>query len=251
MVRAEPPSAVSVVLHDVAPSTWGAYVPWIREVDARGGIPLTLLVVPDYHHGGRIEQHPSFRAAIEQRLSRGDEVVVHGYHHLDEAPRGAIPFDWLKRNVYTTGEGELAALPEQAAARLLETAAADIEQLGWPLGGFVPPAWLLSPGARAALRRSPFAWTSTRTHVVRLPDWVRVHTPSLVWSVRNAWRRTLSRRWNDRALARGDRRPLLRLGLHPTDVAYPEVAAWWLRTLDLALQSRRAMTKGAWVRAWV
>ncbi len=250
MPRADPPAAVSVVLHDVAPATWDAYVPLLRELDARGAIPLTLLVVPDYHHDGGIEEHPQFRRAIEQRLERGDEVVAHGYHHLDEAPLGANPLERLKRRVYTRGEGELAALSEHAASRLLETAASALERLGWPLGGFVAPAWLLSPGARAALQHSRFAWTSTRTQVVRLPDWNAVETPSLVWSVRSAWRRAVSKRCNESWLKHAEQRPLLRLGLHPPDLGYPEVARWWLGTLEQALDNRPAMTKGAWVRAW-
>jgi len=250
MPPADPPLAVSVVLHDVAPATWGAYMPLIRRLDALGGVPLTLLVVPDYHHNGRIEEHPIFRRTIEGRIARGDEVVVHGYHHLDRTPLASNPLSWIKRRVYTRGEGELAALSEQGAAQLLETAASSLEHLGWPLGGFVAPAWLLSPGARTALCQSRFAWTSTRTQVIRLPDWRAVQTPSLVWSVRSAWRRALSRRCNESWLKRAAERPLLRLGLHPTDLGYPEVARWWLGTLEQTLESRPAMTKGAWVRAW-
>src|SRR5689334_11770514 len=42
--------AFNVVLHDVAPSTWPEYRPFVEAVDAIGGVPLTLLVVPAFHH---------------------------------------------------------------------------------------------------------------------------------------------------------------------------------------------------------
>ena len=50
MPTAEP--ALCVVLHDVAPQTWHLYQPFVTLADGLG-IPLTLLVVPDYHHEAR------------------------------------------------------------------------------------------------------------------------------------------------------------------------------------------------------
>jgi predicted deacetylase len=177
-------------------------------------------------------------------------VVAHGYHHLDGMPCGLDPLAWVKRRIYTAGEGELSALSQGEAARLLEETAERFRRLEWPLGGFVAPAWLLSPGARKALRSSPFSWTSTRTQLVRLSDGAERATSSLVWSVRSGWRRTLSRHWNDHILGRDTGRSLLRMGLHPADLRYPQVADWWLEAIGRVLEARRPMSKGAWVRTW-
>ncbi|MGD2081347.1 MAG: polysaccharide deacetylase family protein [Chromatiales bacterium] len=251
MAPTELPRAVSVVLHDVAPATWPAYAPLLREIDELGDVPLTLLVVPDYHHGGRPGAHPTFRRAIEARIARGDEIAVHGLYHLDEAPVGPHPLRWLKRRVYTAGEGEFEPLTEAEASERIATALRTFAGLGWPVSGFVAPAWLVGPGARAALRRSPFRYTSTPSQLIRLPDWEPIAAPSLVWSARSGWRRRLSRLWNERLLEQSRSRPLLRLGLHPVDMGHPEVVRWWLGALQRALREpREPMTKARWVQAW-
>ena len=57
-------------------------------LDEAGAPPLSLLVVPHYHyrapHAGAIR---AFLRAMEARLARGDELVLHGCFHVDDAPR--------------------------------------------------------------------------------------------------------------------------------------------------------------------
>lgn len=244
------PRAVSVVLHDVAPATWHACKPLLDMIDACGDIPVTLLVVPDYHHRGSFVSDTDFCRAIDKRLGRGDELVLHGFHHLDDsAPPANGPRQWLMRNVYTASEGEFSALDATRAGALLEQGLAQFETLGWPVQGFVAPAWLMSEGTRAALSQSRFQYTSTRTALYRLPDWQQTGHPSLVWSVRSAWRRMASRVVNDFQFQRLAQAPLLRLGLHPADAAYPQAVAYWRRTLLHALSDREPMTKAAWLAA--
>lgn len=113
--------------------------------------------------------------------------------------------------------------------------------------GFVAPAWLMSRDTRAALTRSPFRYTSTRERLYILPDWQPLGNPSLVWSVRTAWRRTLSARYNRWLRHRLRHAPLLRLGLHPVDAAYPETTRFWIETLQSALETRTPLIKGAWL----
>lgn len=238
------------MLHDVAPATWPACEALLRMIDGCGQVPVTLLVVPDYHHRGGIEADARFRRAIEARLARGDELALHGFHHIDDtaaAPRG--PLQWLTRRVYTASEGEFAALEENAAEALLGRGLAIFDALGWPVAGFVAPAWLMSDGTRAALTRSGLQYTSTRTALYRLPDWRQTGHPSLVWSVRSAWRRAASRVVNDIQHRRLRHAPLLRLGLHPADAPHPAAVAYWQRTLQQALVDRRPMTKSAWLAA--
>lgn len=246
MVEAE--QALCVALHDVAPATWPACRRLLALLDEVGPVPVSLLVVPDYHRRGRADDDPDFIRAMEQRLTRGDEIVLHGYHHLDERAAPS-PMQWLKRRLYTT-EGEFAALSEsEAHERLLLGRQMLIEKLGWPVEGFVAPAWLLSAGARRALTHLPFRYTTTLDAIHPLPDWHAMPAPSLVYSVRSPWRRSLSRQWNHWLSRYARSKPLLRIGLHPADAHYPQVMDDWRTLLRQALAQRRPMTKLAWIES--
>ncbi len=246
------PLAVSVVMHDVSPHTWPACARLLAALDEVAEVPATLLVVADYHHKGGIEHDPAFLAAIEARRARGDEVVAHGLIHLDESPPPRSPWAWFWRRLYTAGEGEFAPLTQAEAARRLHEASLRLCALGASPQGFVAPAWLMGPGTRAALREGPFAYTSTRRELILLPAWTPLAAPSLVWSVRSAWRRRLSARVNERllrrVLAQPRHYPLLRLGLHPVDAEHPEALRFWQHALREALRHGRVpLTKGQWL----
>lgn len=244
----ERPLAVSVVLHDVTPASWPAYRDFIGAVDAMGGVPLTLLVVPDFHRQFCLERFPDFRNAIERRITRGDEVVLHGYYHNDGSPLRRNPVDLFMRRIYTH-EGEFYSLDEMQASERLERGLAMFSRYHWPVAGFVAPAWLMSEGTQAALRRFPLRYTSDLSGLIRLPDWQRLDTPTLVWSSRSAWRRLASHQWNRLRLAQSLSRPLLRLGLHPIDMRYGEAVRFWLETLETLLATRTPQTKEQWVNS--
>ena len=76
--------AVLLVLHDVAPSTWVDYQPFVAAVDALGQVPMTWLVVPDFHRHNALNAHPAFRRLLDERVDRGDELALHGYFHDDQ-----------------------------------------------------------------------------------------------------------------------------------------------------------------------
>lgn len=211
-------------------------------LDDVANIPLSLLVVPDYHRRGCIEHDPVFLRAMEKRLARGDEIILHGFYHLDERPVG--PWGYLRRRVYTAGEGEFGALDQAQASERLQAGLSLFQRLGWPVSGFVAPAWLLSNAAMCALQQSPLQYTSTLRGCYRLPDRQFLPSQSLVYSVRTPWRRWLSRRWNPHLFERMRQHPLLRFAIHPADNAHADVMDDWRRMLLQALASRQAMTKG-------
>jgi len=249
---AEQPS-VCISVHDVAPATWPRCARLLEMLDECGAGPLTLLVVPDYHHGGRIDAYPAFLRAIERRLARGDEVALHGYYHEDDAPPPRGPLGWFSRRVLTQSEGEFAALGEREALERLERGAALAASLHWPVRGFVAPAWLLGRGARIALSQlageAGFAYTTTRGGVYRLPDWRYTLSPSLVCTVRTAWRRAMSRGLNAATYAAARRGRVLRLSLHPVDADHPDVMRQWRRWVERALEDRAPATKLQWISA--
>lgn len=245
----QPNAAYCVVLHDVAPETWHHYTDFIAALDALGNIPVTLLVVPDFHRHGRLDLFPHFITAIEQRLAKGDEVVLHGYYHDDPTLCSFSPKEWLLRRVYTH-EGEFYRLTEAQARCRLTWGVELFARLGWPLHGFVSPAWLLGEGARRALGQFPFIYTSTARGLERLaPPPALIPAPCLVWSARSAWRRTLSRAWNNRCFHRHRNAPLIRLGIHPIDMLHPSVRSYWLRLVEHLSLQRQPMTKIEWLEA--
>ncbi len=248
MPRAEATTALCVSLHDVSPATWPECARLLSMLDTLGPMPVTLLVVPDYHRRGRIDHDSQFLRAMERRLAAGDEVALHGYYHLDDGapPRG--PAAWLQRKIYTAGEGEFAALSNTEAGNRLEQGLALMQRLGWPVYGFVAPAWLLSSGSCAALSQLPFSYTTTLRAIHRLSDRRRIASPSLAYSVRGPLRRLVSRSWNTWLFAQlRHRETPLRLGLHPADVRHQSVVRHWQEIIELALQYRRPMTKQHWI----
>jgi predicted deacetylase len=238
--------SLCVAVHDVAPATW----PQCRRLlDMLDGyrLPLTLLVVPEFHHAGRIEDDPEFVAAIAERLARGDEVALHGLYHLDDSPPPRKPGDWIARRMLTQREGEFAALDEARCRERLDRGLSAMHRLGWPVSGFVAPAWLLGRPARAALTRSPLRYTTTRTGIYHLPEWSFTAAPALTYSARSAWRRAMSRALVEAQYAASRSQPLLRVALHPVDARHEHVVSHWRDLIGRALDERTPLTKAAWV----
>lgn len=248
MVEADAePRSLMLVLHDVAPETWPDYQPFVQAVDRIGPVPMTWLVVPDLHHRNALDRSPGFCRLLERRLAQGDELALHGFFHADDAPPPRSAGEFFMRRIYTH-EGEFYGLDEREALLRLEAGLEVFARHGWPVAGFVAPAWLMSEGTRQALRRLPLRYTSTAQHLYRLPDFTAIEVPGLVWSARSAWRRELSRRVCDWQYRRWRNANALRLGLHPVDMRHRSSHDYWLRTLQTLLaQGRQALTKSAWL----
>jgi hypothetical protein len=240
--------ATAIAIHDVSPATWTECRELLSMLDSIGARPLSLLVIPQYHYRAAVLRDRAFRQAMEARLAQGDELVLHGYFHVDDAPPPRTPREWLERRVLTRAEGEFAALSEDAAGWRIARGIAMFEALQWPLHGFVPPAWLLSAGARVALARCgyPFEYVTVRGGIYHLPQWRFERTANLCYSPCSAPRRAFSA-WTIRAeLRRARATPLLRISLHPQDVRVPGVLRHWRQLIEDALARRGAVTKRAW-----
>lgn len=239
--------SVLLVLHDVAPHNWADYQPFVEAVDALGTVPITWLVVPDFHHHDALPGDGAFRRLLDSRLAKGDELSLHGFYHCDDQPAPRTPKDWFMRRVYTH-EGEFYQLSEAQALQRIRDGIEVFRRNGWPLHGFVAPAWLMSQGTRDALRQLPLSYTSDPQHLYRLPDFSRIDAPGLVWSARSAWRRGLSKVLSDRREHRWQDAPVIRLGLHPVDMRHDFSRRYWFETLQRLLDAgRRPQTKVAWL----
>jgi predicted deacetylase len=150
-----------VSLHDVSPLTLEACRDAL-DVLRDAGIPpsaLTVLVVPFHQARIALDEHPPTVDLLRELARRGATLVAHGYTHR-MVGRPGTPLAWLAAHGFARGEGELAACSAAEAERRLALATAIFERAGLAalLSGFVPPAWLLSPGAAAAVDARRFAF---------------------------------------------------------------------------------------------
>lgn len=229
---------VVIVLHDVAPATWPACQRVLQCIAGIASVPVTLLVVPRYHGNPPDAPVNAWLAWLDAAAQRGDELVLHGYTHLDEGtPNGWL--DALRRRWYTAGEGEFAALSKTEAAWRLKAGISWFKKHGWPLQGFVAPAWLMSPGTLAAVRELRFSYTCTLSALMDLQSGRRLQSQSIVYSTRSGWRRALSVPWNAVVARRQRRAPLLRFELHPGDADYDAIRQSWMSLLQQALDDGR------------
>lgn len=224
-----------VALHDIAPDNWADYQPFVERMDALGNVRMSWLVVPDFHHRNPTFEDPAFLDLLESRLAKGDELVLHGFYHCDDAPAPKGLRDYYMRRFYTY-EGEFYPISEAEARERLERGLELFDKRGWPLDGFVAPAWLMGPGTRAALATLPFRYTSDPGHFYELPSFASHRVPTLVWSSRAKWRRAMSHvvnevsRWQYRNLA------TLRLGLHPIDMRFDAPRRYWENCVEGLLE---------------
>jgi predicted deacetylase len=233
--------ALCVSIHDVAPDTWPDCVRLQQALRAVADIPLTWLVVPRYHD--RAPAAPQMERALDALLAQGHELALHGYTHLDSAPAHAGLRSRYLRTVFTTGEGEFAALGEAAARHRIALGLAWFAVRGWPLHGFVPPAWLLGEGAWDALRTFPFAYTTTLSHFHLLQARRALLSPSLVYTARNACGRLLSPRAAGVLASLLAQAPLVRLSLHPADARHPALLRHAQHLVERLLVDRQPRTK--------
>ena len=244
---------VTVVLHDVAATTLAACDRVIAAVhDAVGPVPLTHLVVPRHHGAPTTEV---FHAWLDGRVAAGDELALHGWTHRDDGAADAgNAVDRLRRTHYTRGEGEFWSLDAASARERIGRGLGWFDAHGWPVEGFVAPAWLLGDGARAALAEpgvaTRFTYTSTLGAIEPLPAAgpglpASIRAQSVVYSTSRAWRRALSLAWNA-GVARAERaNALLRIELHPHDADFGAVRRSWQRILTQAIAEGRRPTTAA------
>lgn len=221
-----------VSLHDFHP---GSRERIERQVEAlkSAGVPrFSLLVVPQWHFGKPTRQDAASLAFLRERHRDGDDLVLHGYHHQRRGREWGSMF-WT--HLYTANECEFLDLSDGEAAHRIELGRKLWEDEGWPLHGFIAPAWLMPERQNALLKRLGFLYTTRLMHVDVLPTGRVTESQSLCYSTRAAWRRAVSHLWNPvlYRLLKGNE--LLRLSLHPDDMEHPELKQQILELVQMAL----------------
>src|SRR5207237_10938361 len=187
---------LGVSIHDVAPSTKPVVDKIISELTQKGVHHCSLLVVPDYHHQGASMQDRQFVSWLRNLEAAGNEIVIHGYFH-ERPPRARQSFvERFVTQIYTQGEGEFYDLGYDEAFRRIKTARDEFQAAGLKPRGFVAPAWLLSSEAERAARDADMEYTNRLRTVRDLRSGATFAARSLVYSVRNGWRRATSLAWN-------------------------------------------------------
>jgi predicted deacetylase len=213
------PMKLLVSIHDVTPAL-EAPVRQLWDLCVQRGVRPALFVVPNWHGSWPLTDHPAFVQWLRECADEGAEIFLHGERHDEHGlPRRLM--DELRAAGRTASEGEFLTLDEHGARARMRRGAALLRQLGLEPVGFVPPAWLSREDtARAAfdcglMIGEDAASVHLHARAMRLPS------PVVRWSARSEWRARLSAgvaeaRW---LLRRRDW--LVRLALHPGDLAHP------------------------------
>ena len=209
-------------IHDVGPR-------FEREIDQLaellsgilGGPKFAMLVVPDHWSDAPLAQAPAFQRRLREWADQGVEMFVHGWFHKDLAEHaGAAAF---KAKHMTAGEGEFLGLSREVAAQRMADGRKLVEDaIGRPVAGFIAPAWLYGDGAREALASSTFAMAEDHLRVWQPASGrVLAKGPVITWASRSKPRQLSSRIFA--GLARHALHPqqVVRVAVHPGDVAVP------------------------------
>jgi uncharacterized protein len=214
------------------------------------GVPhLSLLVVPNHHGRGHFLESPDFCAWLRDCENDGHEIVTHGYFHRRERRDKEDFVQQMTTRVYTADEGEFYDIDRAHAAELVGRANSELRRASLQPRGFIAPAWLLSDEGESALSDEGCEYT-TRLRTVTDLKTREVHdSQSLCWSVRAAWRRGMSILWNATLYRVMHNAPLLRIAVHPVDIAHSAIWSQIRCLIVDALASRTPMTYFEWITA--
>jgi predicted deacetylase len=238
---------IVVSLHDVAPSSQQIANTIISELANCGVRVCSLLVVPDYHHEGLFTRDGQFVSWLRGLEADGHEIVIHGYFH--ERPRRTKETlrDQFLTRFYAQNEGEFYDLTYDEALHRIVGARNEFRAHGLKPRGFVAPAWLLSEEAERAAHDAQMEYTTRLRTVCDLRSGNLFPARTLVYSVRNNWRRGVSRAWNATLFRFLKGSSLLRISIHPIDYSHPAIWRQITRLIEGSVGSRTATTYQDWI----
>ena len=223
MTESPAQKSLIVSLHDAHPGSQAQIAEQVAFLAGYGITRSSILVVPEFHHGGSLLQDKSFCETVSGWQGAGHEIVLHGYFHdrQESPPEKLSTVFWTR--LYTNREAEFLDLPRETARMRLEKGRSLFESLGWRTTGFVAPAWLMAEGLTNLLAEMGFAYTTRVSEIIPLlPGLNRLKSSqSLCYSTRANWRQLASALWNKYLYGRLRETDLVRLSLHPRDLEFP------------------------------
>jgi len=177
-----------------------------------------MLVVPDFWNENPLSDAPEFTDWLLELSSRGVDIALHGYSHLNGSGHGSLASRLLAA-LSTQGEGEFHSLTRPQALRRLEKGREELVGLtGQRVRGFVAPAWLYGRGSLKALEELGFDWAEDRRKVWSPSSGeTLVHSPVICFSCRSRFRVLKSLVWCRIAPVVLKPWKTVRLALHPSD----------------------------------
>jgi predicted deacetylase len=236
-----------VSLHDVAPSSRETCESILSELTRIGVSACSLLVVPDYHHQGLATEDRQFISWLRELQDKGHEIVIHGFFHERPRRTGETPQQKAVTRFYTNDEGEFYDLDYEEALRRITTARDAFRAHGLTPRGFIAPAWLLNRESEKAAGDAEMEYTTRLRSVRDLRSGQDYPAFSLVYSVRNEWRRATSLAWNWGLYLLIREKPLVRVSIHPPDYSHSAV---WGQIVDLTRELASTRTSTTY-RDWI
>jgi uncharacterized protein len=226
-------------IHDVSPRFEGEVDGLLDLLDRNVGTRLAMLVVPNHWGDAPIVPGSRFAGRLRAWADAGVEMFLHGFSHRDDSSHQTAAAR-IRARFMTASEGEFLGLSQaEAATRIREGRSLLEDIIGRPIAGFIAPAWLYGEGAHEALRQ------------LALPiaeDHFRIGSPAtgkqlaggpvITWASRTRLR--LASSLAAAAVLRNAPLDVLRVGVHPPDIRHPALVASIQKTLQKALQHRRA-----------
>jgi len=224
-----------IAVHDVTPAHEAAVRQLWALCRARAVAPA-LFVVPNWHGSWPLAEHPEFVGWVAEASAQGAEIVLHGERH-DEVGTPRRWQDHVAAWGRTDREGEFLTLDYAAALERIARGTMALSALGLRPTGFAPPAWLAREDTFRAAAAADLDFGEDESSVRLLRTGDRLAAPAVRWSARTRTRAVGSvavagARWR---LQR--RVPLIRIALHPRDLAQPATARSVVRALDRWLGS--------------
>ncbi len=237
-----------VSIHDVAPPVVSQVREILGQLRAAGIGSTSLLVIPNFQGKWPIDQHPDFCKWLHERRQAGDEIVLHGYEHVEvKAPKSVV--EKIQNRVCTVGEGEFLSLSYAEARERLEWGLATFRKADLHTTGFVAPSWLMSAGTLDAIRDLGIQYTNTYVQFTDLRSGRTAIAPSLVFGPGN-----LNEDWALRAqrVMGGFLRrfSVVRVVIHPPCIENSRRFSQILGLIRTQLESRVASTYGEFLEVW-
>jgi len=238
--------ALLVSLHDVSPVTVELCEQAVALLGEAGLRPeeLTVLVIPRHEGLTPVDEHPRTVRFLRGLADQGACLCMHGLTHR-MAGRAWTPDGILRAHLFARGQGELYRASGEEVARRLAEGTDILRRAGIPEAAraFVPPAWLLSPSARAVVGASGFDFYELFGGIVR--GGARYARRVIGWGSLGAIEAavTAAYAWAQCRLPLAD----TRLAVHPADMRRPGQRRAITRALRRLIPRMRAQSYGTFL----
>ncbi len=241
-------SSLIVSIHDVAPPHWAQVKEILDRLAVLGIRKRSLLVIPNFRGQWRVSEHPDFVQWLADCHRQGDEIVLHGYEHV-EVQRAIGIRNRIKNKLYTQGEGEFLSFNYQEARDRIDAGIKLFDEVGLKSQGFVAPAWLVSHSALKAMKDLGFAYTNSYLKVSDLANGESVFAPSLVFGPGNL-NEDLSLRIQKVISKLILGQPTVRVVIHPPCIENTQRFEGILKIVQEQLLHHRPVTYSEFVADW-